>query len=131
MENDRSVMIQIDGEDYKLVLTTGATRAIGARYGNLEKLGEKLMHPENVELALEEICWLVALLANQSILAHNHKHPDDKKEPVTPEVVELFTTPVEVASYREALTEAIYRGTVRHIPGADSGDDKGKNKAGE
>jgi hypothetical protein len=70
MDNERSAIINIGGEDYELVLTTKATKEIAARYGGLENLGEKLMHSENFELALSEICWLITVLANQSILIY-------------------------------------------------------------
>lgn len=130
MENERSAVVQIGGAEYELVLTTRATKAIGSRYGGLENLGDKLMKSENFELALDEICWLIALLANQSILIHNLKNPGEKKEPLTEEAVELLTSPGELATYKEAITEALYRGTARNVASA-GGDEPGKNKAGE
>lgn len=69
--DERSTTIDIGGMEYKMVLTTKATKAIAKRYGSLENLGEKLMKTENFEIALDEIIWLITLLANQSILIHN------------------------------------------------------------
>ena len=71
MDKERSSLITIGGKEYRLILTTKATKEIAKRYGGLENLGEKLMKAENFEMALEEIVWLIALLANQSILIYN------------------------------------------------------------
>jgi len=54
-------------------------------------------------------------MANQSLLVHNLKHPEDQKTLLTQEAVELLTSPLELASYKEALTEAMFKGTKRNI----------------
>ena len=59
--------------------------------------------------------WLITLLANQSVLIHNLHHPEDKKEPLTQDAVELLTSPFELAEYKEAIMEAMYKGTKRNI----------------
>lgn len=76
MDTERSAVISIGGVDYELVLTTRATKEIAGRYGGLENLGDKLMKSENFEMAIDEIVWLISLLANQSILIYNLKHKD-------------------------------------------------------
>ena len=114
MENERSAVITIGDEEYELLLTTKATKEIASRYGGLENLGEKLMKSENFEMAIGEIVWLITLLANQSILIHNLKNKD-KKELLTEDVVELLTTPHDLADYKKAITEAMYKGTKRNI----------------
>lgn len=119
MDNERTATITIGGEEYDLVLTTRATKQIAGRYGGLENLGDKLMKSENFELAISEIVWLITLLANQSILIHNLRHADDKKDLLTEENVELLTTPADLASYKEAITEALYKGTKRNIVSED------------
>ena len=73
------------------------------------------MKAENFEMALSEIVWLITLLANQSILIHNLKHKDQPKELLTEEVVELLTVPADLATYKAAITEAMYKGTKRNI----------------
>lgn len=115
MDNERSAVIKIGGEDYELVLTTRATKQIAARYGGLENLGEKLLKAENFELALDEIIWLITLLANQSILIYNLKHKDKPKETLTEDEVELLTSPLELGGYKAAITEAMFKGTARNI----------------
>lgn len=119
MDNDRSAIISIGGEDYELILTTRATKEIAKRYGGLENLGEKLMKTENFEMALEEVVWLITLLANQSILIHNLKNPKEKRELLTEEALELLTSPFELAEYRSAIMEAMYKGSKREIESED------------
>ncbi len=53
MNARRSAAITIGGQEYEMLLTTRATKAIAGRYGGLENLGEKLMKAENFEMALE------------------------------------------------------------------------------
>ena len=115
MTTERSANINIGGDEYTLLLTTKATKDIAGRYGGLENLGDKLMKSENFEMAIGEIVWLITLLANQSILVHNLKHKDAPKELLTEEMVELLTTPVDLATYKVAITEALYKGTKRNI----------------
>lgn len=125
MENERSAFINIGGDEYELILTTKATKAIASRYGGLENLGERLMKSENFEMALDEIVWLLTLMANQSILIYNLKHKDAPKELLTEDEVELLTSPLELASYKNAITEAMFKGTARNV--TSEGDNGSKN----
>ena len=115
MTTDRTSAINIAGDEYTLVLTTKATKEIAGRYGGLENLGDKLMKSENFEMALGEIVWLITLLANQALLIHNLKHKDDQKELLTEEMVELLTVPADLATYKTAITNALYVGTKRNV----------------
>jgi hypothetical protein len=115
MDNERSAAINICGKEYELVLTTRATKAIAVRYGGLENLGEKLMKSENFEMALDEIVWLITLLANQSILIRNLKNKNAPEELLTEEEVELLTSPLDLAAYKNAITEAMFKGTKRDV----------------
>ena len=115
MDNERTAVITIGDEEYTLLLTTKATKEIAGRYGGLENLGEKLMKSENFEMAIGEIVWLITLLANQSILVHNLKDKEHPKELLTEDVVELLTTPLDLAGYKTAITEALYKGTKRNV----------------
>lgn len=115
MDNERTAVIAIGDEEYTLLLTTKATKEIAGRYGGLENLGEKLMKSENFEMAIGEIVWLISLLANQSILVHNLKDKEHPKELLTEDVVELLTTPLDLAGYKTAITEALYKGTKRNV----------------
>lgn len=115
MDNERTAVITIGAEEYTLLLTTKATKEIAGRYGGLENLGEKLMKSESFEMAIGEIVWLITLLANQSILIHNLKDNEHPKELLTEDVVELLTTPLDLAGYKTAITEALYKGTKRNV----------------
>ena len=128
MDNERSAVITIGGKDYELVLTTRATKEIARRYGGLENLGEKLMKSENFEMALDEIVWLLTLLANQSILIYNLKNKDAPQELLTEEDVELLTSPLDLAAYKNAITEAMFKGTKRNVE--SESEDGTKNTPG-
>lgn len=129
MTNDRSAIINIGGKEYEMLLTTKATKEIARRYGGLSNLGEKLMKSENFEMALDEIVWLITLLANQSVLIHNLQNPAEKQELLTEEAVELLTSPLELGEYKNAIMDAMYKGTKRHIESKEepSGGNTSKN----
>ena len=121
MANERSAVITIGGNDYELLLTTKATKEIAGRYGGLENLGDKLMKSENFEMAITEIVWLITLLANQSILVYNLTHKDEQKELLTEEAVELLTTPLDLAQFKTAISEALFKGTKRTVVSEEDG----------
>lgn len=125
---DRSAVITIGGEEYTLILTTKATKEIAKRYGGLASLGDQLMKSENFEMALDEVIYLITLLANQSILIYNLTHKDKEKPLLESETVELLTSPLELATYKNAIMEAMFKGTNRKIISADeSGGENSKN----
>ena len=124
MENDRGALIQIGNREYEMLLTTRATKEIAKRYGGLEHLGDKLMKAENFELALDEVVWLITLLANQSALVHNLLEPENKRELLTEESVELLTTPFDLSGYKSAIMEAMVKGTKRYV---ESEEEPSKN----
>ena len=126
MDTERSATIEIGEMPYELVLTTRATKEIARRYGGLENLGEKLMKSENFEMALDEVVWLLTLLANQSILVRNLKKREAPEPLLTEDEVELLTSPLDLAAYKEAITEAMFRGTKRNI---ESEEENAKNVA--
>jgi len=115
MYEDRASVINIGGEEYTLLLSTKATKEIAGRYGGLENLGDHLMKSENFEMAIGEIVWLITLLANQSILVHNLRNKDNKRELLTEEMVELLTVPADLATYKTAIMDALLKGTKRNI----------------
>ena len=124
MDNERSSGISIGGQEYEMLLTTKATKEIAKRYGGLSNLGEKLMKTENFEMALNEVVWLITLLANQSVLVHNLQSPSKKKTLLTEEMVELLTSPFELADYKNAIMEAMFKGTKRNV---ESEEEPSKN----
>ena len=115
MTDERSARITIGGQEYELILTTKATKEIAKRYGGLSNLGEKLMKSENFEMALDEVVWLITLLANQSVLVYNLQNPTKKRELLTEDAVELLTSPLELSDYKNSIMEAMFKGTKRNI----------------
>ena len=84
------------------------------RYGGLENLGEKLANAEHFEDSLDEFVWLITLLSNQSIMIYNLWN-EEKKTLLTEEVVELLTSPYDLAEYRDAIMAAMYKGTKMNV----------------
>ncbi len=115
MDMDRGAVIRIGDREYNLLLTTRATKEIAGRYGGLENLGDRILKAENFEQALSEIVWLIALLANQEVMIHNLKHPEDRKELLTEEEIELLTNPGDLTDYRDAIMQAMTNGTKRNV----------------
>ena len=112
---DRGSIIKIGENDYELILTTRATKEIAKMYGGLEKLGDRLMKSENFEMALDEIIWLITLLANQSVMIYNLKNPNSKKPLLCENEVELLTSPFDLAEYKNAIMDSMQKGTKRNI----------------
>ncbi|HPH62996.1 MAG TPA: hypothetical protein PLN63_05200 [Paludibacteraceae bacterium] len=126
MADERSAVIKIGDTEYELLLTTKATKEIAKKYGGLSNLGDKLINSENYEEAISEIVWLIVTLANQPILIYNFKNKDKKKELLTEDEVELLTTPNDLATYKDAITEALFKGTKRNVESEET-----KNALGE
>ena len=126
MANERSAIIKIGDKDYELLLTTKATKEIAKKYGGLEKLGNKLLANQDYEGAISEVVWLIVVLANQPILIHNYKNPNEKRELLTEDEIELLTTPQDLAVFKDAITEALYKGVKRNVVSEES-----KNAVGE
>ena len=115
LDNERSALVTIGDKEYSMVLTTKATRLIASRYGGLDKLGDKLMKSEDAGRSLEEVVWIVTLLCNQGVQIHNLRCPDERQPELTSDEVELLTTPLELASLKDAIMEAMQKGTKRNV----------------
>lgn len=116
--SDRGAMITLCGKQYELILTTRATKEINRRYGGLGNLGDKLTNADNFEEVIDELVWLIALLVNQSILVNNAKNkfsPENIKPLFDEEDIELFTSPADFVDYKDAIFEALKKGTERHV----------------
>jgi hypothetical protein len=66
-------------------------------------------------MAIVEIVWLITLLTNHSILIYNLKNQEKSKELLTEDVVDLLTSPLDLAGYKTAITQALYKGTKRNV----------------
>lgn len=112
---DRGNIIKIGENEYELILTTRATKEIAKRYGGLENLGDRLMKSEKFEMALDEIIWLITLLANQGVMIYNLKNPNSKKPLLCENEVELLTSLFDLAEYKNAIMDSMQKGTKRNI----------------
>lgn len=126
MADERSSVITIGEKEYELLLTTKATKEIAKKYGGLSNLGDKLVKSENYEDAISEIVWLIVTLANQPILIFNYKNKGNEKPLLTQDEVELLTTPQDIANFKDAITEALLKGTKRNVESVEA-----KNTVGE
>jgi hypothetical protein len=126
MADERSSVITIGEKEYELLLTTKATKEIAKKYGGLSNLGDKLVKSENYEDAISEIVWLIVTLANQPILIFNYKNKGNEKPLLTQDEVELLTTPQDIANFKDAITEALLKGTKRNVESVEA-----KNAVGE
>lgn len=108
--------ITIDGKDYELLFTLKAAREIIGRYGDLENI-EDIFKTRNVEKLFEDLEFMLMTLANQAIMQHNYYNPDDKKELLTIETIELFCDPSDFVSWKEAIMYAIAQGSRRNVIG--------------
>ena len=116
--SERGAMITLCGSQYELILTTKATKEINRRYGGLGKLGDRLSQSENFEEVIDELVWLLTMLINQGILVHNavNKLLGEKQKPLFSEDdIEVLTSPADFADYKDAIFEALKKGTERHI----------------
>ena len=60
------------------------------------------------------------------MLIHNLQNPQEKREPLTEDAVELFTSPLELSTYKDSIMDAMFKGTKREI---ESEDEKSPNAA--
>lgn len=110
---DRSTYITIGSKEYELVFTTYATKQVSKKYGDLRKLGDAL-ETKALEESLDDIVWLVTLLANQGIMRHNmYNHTNEPL--LKEEEVEILTSPGDYIDYNKAIQEAIVKGTKRFV----------------
>jgi hypothetical protein len=118
----RKAPVRIGGKDYEMILTTcnkrnrKSTAAVEPRRKTYE--GRKLRDGPR------QIVWLITLLVNQSVLVHNLQNPDDKMEQLSEEAVELLTSPFELAEYKNAIMNAMFKGAKRNVV---SEEDSSKN----
>lgn len=54
-------------------------------------------------------------VANQAIQIFNLRNKGNEKELLTAEEVELLTTPTDLATFKDAITQCLYKGTKRNV----------------
>jgi len=112
---ENEAKITLGGEEYPLLLSTRAVREIGKKFGGLDKLGDELTVKGDTDKTLDNVIWLITLLANQPILIHNRTHRGEEKPLLTVEDVELMTTPADLGAAQYAIKIALERDSFRSI----------------
>lgn len=113
MENEAK--ITLGGEEYPLFMSVHATKEISKEYGGLEQLGESMANKKDITEAIDDIVWLVTLLANQPIIIYNRAHVGEEKPLLTAEDVEYMTGLGDLNDMQDAIMLAISRGSARSI----------------
>jgi hypothetical protein len=112
---EKGIDVQIAGKDYRFVFTTAAMKAVGLKFGGIKELGER-MEVEKIG-AIEDVCWLIALLANQGIMLATRNVNPSNPDLLSPELVELLTMPPEIESLTRDALKAIELGMeIEHTP---------------
>jgi hypothetical protein len=57
-------------------------------------------------------------------LINNLRHKDAPRDLLKEEEVELLTSPLELTSYKNAITECMFKGTARNVLSEDDGAKK-------
>ncbi|MDR1241043.1 MAG: hypothetical protein LBK29_04215 [Oscillospiraceae bacterium] len=83
---------------------------IALRYGSLDLIGDRIANSKDIASTLSEIIWLVTFLANQEILIHNLKNPNDKRDLLAGKEIEILTKPQDFAKINAAITKAMNLG---------------------
>ena len=114
IDDSRVTYLVLGKEKIPLLLTLKATREIATRYGGLEELGNKMLESMDWTGMIDEIVWLIVVLANQCILIDNLENKTNKPL-LTPNELELRMDPYEMTSYREAILAALQAGQKQHV----------------
>lgn len=114
IDDSRVTYLALGKEKIPLLLTLKATRDIATRYGGLEELGNKMLESMDWNGMIDEIVWLIVVLANQCILIENLENKTNKPL-LTQNELELRMDPYEMTSYREAILAALQAGQKQHV----------------
>lgn len=114
IDDSRVTYLVLGKEKLPLLLTLKATRDIATRYGGLEELGNKMLESMDLNGMIDEIVWLIVVLANQCILIDNLENKTNKPL-LTPNELELKMDPYDMTSYREAILAALQAGQKQHV----------------
>jgi len=99
--------IKIRGKVYPAVFNVAALKEVGARYGGIKELGEKLR--EDYGKAIEGFSWIIALLIKHGIALKNFEEGTNDQA-LTQEQVELLMSPGEMFKQQGAIVEIINAG---------------------
>jgi hypothetical protein len=99
--------IKIRGKVYPAVFNVAALKEVGARYGGVEQLGDKLK--QDYGKAIDEFTWIIALLLKQGVALKNFEDGTND-QPLTRDEVELLMSPSEIFQQQAAIVGIISAG---------------------
>lgn len=126
---EKGVALKIGGKDYNLVFTLGALMDVTMRLNGISEMA-KGMETEPIKKSdtvaekarkakknkdaaiytMQEMPWLIALLANQGLLIEADETNKPVKELLTPEKVRLRMKPIAYSKAQDLVMEAIAAG---------------------
>jgi len=112
-EPERSATIKIGKDEYPILLTLRATKEIAKKYGGLNELAE-IVFSDQWEAAIDDMLWLIALLANQCIAIRN-LYEKSHDPMLKPEDMEQLISPFDIPTYSLAIMQCLQAGSKRHV----------------
>lgn len=117
-ENGGEIIIR--GKTYPLLFNVAALKEVGARYGGLTELGEKLKG--DYGRAIDEFIWIITLLIAQGIALKNFEDGTKEKAPTRDEV-ELLMLPAEIFASQDVIMQVINAGMDSGSAGEDEDEE--------
>ena len=99
--------IKIRGKVYPAVFNVVALKEVGARYGGIKELGDKLK--QDYAKAITEFSWIIELLIKQGVALKNFEEGTSDQAP-TQEQIELVMSPGELTGQQATIIEIINAG---------------------
>lgn len=78
---------------------------------------------ENTEIIsnwYEGVVWLIVTLTNQAMRMFNLRNQGGEKPLLTADEVELLTTPTDLTTFKDAITQCLFKGTKRNVESEES-----------
>ena len=121
----RTVLFELDGQEYHLCLNGAALYDIYEKYGMEEPI---LSHIQGAEKeSFQAVCWMLAKLAEQGELVRRYQGHD--KGPMgTEHRFRATLAPRDVIRAKGAIEETVQQGLRREEPGETGPVDKGLQK---
>lgn len=111
---NRTVSVEIDGEEFEMLLTTRAAADIDREFGGFDKIAE-VVDGEDRSAGVAMASKLIVMLCNAGTERYNYRHKDAPRRMLEAEEIEILTTPGEMAELLSSAVEAVRRGRQTYI----------------
>jgi hypothetical protein len=115
--NNENAKITVFGEEYELMLTLKISDEFSSKYKEYNDYFSLPKEKKTNEISCRMIALtleMIVLLANQSVLLHNLKNPNNKKEFLTVDLLELIDYS-EFERATKVFNYAVEKGLKQHI----------------